>query len=59
MVISYDKEAEALNIKIGDAKIVNTTESNNCIIDYDKNGEIVNIEVLYVDKSAVPKDIFL
>ncbi len=43
--ISYDKESEALSIKVGDGKSVDSDVKGNVVIDYDKNDDIVRINL--------------
>lgn len=47
MNIKYDKEADAFYLKLSDEEIAESDqEKPGIIIDYDKNGNIVGIEVL-------------
>jgi uncharacterized protein YuzE len=51
MKIQYDKEVDVINIKFSDADIFETDEDKSgVIIDYDKDGNIVEIEVLNASK---------
>jgi uncharacterized protein YuzE len=51
MKIKYDKEVDVINIQFSDAEIFETDEDKpGIIIDYDKNGNIVEIEVLNASK---------
>lgn len=48
--ITYDSEVKILMIHLNDRKISDSEMQNdNCIIDYDKNGEIVSIEILNIE----------
>lgn len=48
MKIDYDKEADALYIKLTDNKIVETEEvSENIMVDYDSENNPVGIEIIY------------
>ncbi|MBN1252344.1 MAG: DUF2283 domain-containing protein [Bacteroidales bacterium] len=48
MKITYDKEIDALYIKLSEKKIVESEEvQKDVIIDFDENNEIVGIEVLH------------
>jgi uncharacterized protein YuzE len=52
MKIKYDKEVDVLNIQFSDMEIIETDEDKpGVIIDYDKNGNIVEIEVLNASKN--------
>lgn len=47
MKIKYDKEVDVINIILRDSEIIETDEEKpGIIIDYDKNGNIVEIEIL-------------
>ena len=51
MNITYDKEADALYIKLSDNKIAVSEEKENSIIfDYDDDNNIAGIEILYFVK---------
>ena len=55
MKIRYDKDADAMYIKLKEDEIVNTKEiDRNTIIDLNKKGEIIGIEILFV-KERNPK----
>ncbi len=48
MKITYDKEVDALYIKLTDKKIIKTEEiEDNINVDIDNENKIVGIEVLY------------
>ena len=47
MHITYDQEADAAYISLTDEDVHTSVEAeNNTIIDYDKNGRVVGIELL-------------
>jgi uncharacterized protein YuzE len=51
MKINYDKEVDVINIRFSDAEIYETNEDKSgIIIDYDKEGNIIEIEVLNASK---------
>ena len=51
MNITYDREADALYIKLSDGIIAGSEEKeNNVVLDYDDQNNIVGIEVLYFVK---------
>ncbi|MCX6156053.1 MAG: DUF2283 domain-containing protein [Candidatus Kapabacteria bacterium] len=51
MKIKYDKDVDVMNIQFSDAEIIETDEDKaGIIIDYDKDGNIVEIEVLNASK---------
>ena len=57
MKIEYSKEDDALYITLKDADVADTDELTEDIIDYDKGGNIVGIEVLdasqHVDMESI------
>ena len=54
MKITYDSKADAMYIKLKDAKIFKTKEiDSNTIIDYDKDNDVIGIEILFV-KERLP-----
>mgnify|MGYP001563850250 CR=1 FL=1 len=56
MKITYDKEADAMYIEFSSEKFASDKKlDNNTIIDLDKNGNIIGIELLSVSK-RLPKD---
>ena len=49
MRMTVDKEADALYIRFDEAKIVESEEvSDGIILDFDANGRVVGLEMLYV-----------
>jgi uncharacterized protein YuzE len=51
MKATYDSEVDILNIKLNDAPIEESDESKpGVILDFDKNGNIVGIEILNASK---------
>lgn len=52
MKITYDKEVDVLYIKLKEVDIAESEETEkNIIVDYDKDGNIVGIEILYFVKN--------
>ncbi len=43
--ISFDQESEALSIKLSDKPVADSDVQDNIILDYDKDGTIVAINV--------------
>ena len=43
--ISYDKEAKVLSVELNGAKSVDSDIQGNVVIDYDKSGKIVRINL--------------
>lgn len=49
MRITYDKEADAMYIRLCEAKVSKTKEIDaNTIVDYDEEGNAIGIEILFV-----------
>ena len=49
MKISYDKEADAMYIRLREGKVDHTKEiDENTIIDFNKEGQVIGIEILFV-----------
>ncbi|MEK7147035.1 MAG: DUF2283 domain-containing protein [Patescibacteria group bacterium] len=59
MMIKYDKEIDALYIGINKAKVAKTLEQREgFLIDVDKNGKIIGIEILNFSKVSSKKERF-
>lgn len=53
MRIEYSPDVDALYIYLRDADIADTDEiSDGIIVDYDKDGNVVGIEILWVSEKA-------
>jgi len=53
MKIKYDKETDVMYIKFSDAEIAESLEEKSgVIIDFDKEGNVVGIELINVSKST-------
>jgi len=50
--ISYDKESKALSIEIRAAKSVDSDIHDNVVIDYDRKGRVVRVNLYDIDFSA-------
>ena len=50
--ISYDKDSAVLSIEVKKAKSVDSDVSDNVVIDYDKKGEIVRVNLYSFDFNA-------
>lgn len=46
--IKYDKEVEILSLRLSDKKSVDSDARGNVVIDYDKEGKVVNIEIMNI-----------
>jgi len=54
MIISYDHVADALYIKFSDGEIADSEEiSEGIIIDYDRNGCVIGVEILNFSKRKI------
>jgi len=47
--IKYDEKTNILNIRFSKKKSVDSEIKDNVVIDYDKNREIVNLEIMKID----------
>ena len=54
--ISYDADADAVYITVGDSTIDRTEEAGPFIYDVDAAGQIVGIEILSASKALAPGD---
>jgi len=53
MRMRYSREADAIYIRLKENKIVNSDEiSDGVIVDYDENGDVVGIEILWVSEKV-------
>jgi len=53
MRMRYSQEADAIYIRLKENKIVNSGEiSDGVIVDYDENGDVVGIEILWVSEKV-------
>jgi len=53
MRMRYSQEADAIYIRLKESKIVNSDEvSDGLIIDYNADGDVVGIEILWVSEKA-------
>ncbi len=60
MRIHYSHEADALYIRLREAKIENTDQiTEDIIMDYDKTGNVVGIEILAASEKADMKELII
>ena len=53
MKIEFDQIADALYVQLRDGEVENTEEIRpGMILDYDANGNVLGVEILYVSKRA-------
>ena len=58
MKVEFDPAADAAYLEISSAEVETSKELEPGIVaDYDSNGQIVGIEVLYLSKRAAPPDL--
>lgn len=58
MEVTYDKEADAMYIRIKKGKVHRTKEiTDTCIVDLDKKGTLLGIELLFVSHQLPKQDI--
>ena len=49
MKIKYDSDADAMYLTLRKDKVASTKEiDENTIIDFDKNGQVIGVEILFV-----------
>ncbi|MBI2655310.1 DUF2283 domain-containing protein [Candidatus Woesearchaeota archaeon] len=49
MKIKYDSDADAMYLTLKRDKVASTKEiDENTILDFDKNGEVIGVEILFV-----------
>ena len=53
--IHYDSEVGILSIRISKKKSTDSDVFKNCVIDYDSNGHIVNIDIMDIDLEKILK----
>ncbi|MEK7482567.1 MAG: DUF2283 domain-containing protein [Patescibacteria group bacterium] len=46
--IKYDKNSNIVSIRVSAEKSVDSDVKNNVVVDYDENGEIVNIDIMKI-----------
>lgn len=54
-IIKYDKNSKILSIRFSRKKSIDSEIKGNVVIDYDENGEIVNIEIMKIDLEEFKK----
>ncbi len=58
MKATYDKEADAMNIRVKSGKVHKTLEiSDSILVDVDKKGRALGVEILYVSSQMPRKSI--
>lgn len=53
--IKYDKEVEILSLRLSDRKSVDSDVRDNVVVDYDKDGKVVNIEIMNISLEEFKK----
>ena len=53
--IKYDEDANIISIRISGKKSIDSEIKGNVVVDYDKNNEIVNIEIMKINMSEFAK----
>ncbi len=54
--INYDQEAKIMTIKVSGRKSVDSDVQDNIVVDYDRKGEIVRIEIMNVGLNEFKKN---
>ncbi len=52
MAIKYDKSVDALYITLKKGKVSKTKEESGYLVDYDKQGDLLGVEILHYSKKA-------
>ena len=53
--IKYDKRSNILSIRLNKSKSVDSDVKDNIVIDYDKNGDIVGVDIMGIGLSEFAK----
>ena len=53
--VKYNKNSNTLSIKLSKKKSVDSEIKGNIVIDFDENGEIVNIEIMKINLNEFAK----
>jgi len=53
--IKYNKNSKIISIRISRKKSVDSDVKGNIVVDYDENGEIVNIEIMKINLNEFAK----
>ena len=53
--IKYDKNSKILSLSLSRKKSVDSEVKDNIVVDYDKNGEIVNIDIMKINLKEFTK----
>jgi len=53
--INYDQEAKIMTIQVSGKKSVDSDVQDNIVVDYDKKGEIVRIEIMNISLNEFRK----
>ena len=59
MKIKYDNVADAMYMRYSTNKISNTQIVNDAVVDFDSNGQVVWIEIIWVEKHFKDNNIIL
>ena len=46
--IQYDKSSNIISIRVSNKKSIDSDVKNNVVVDYDENGEVVNIDIMKI-----------
>ncbi len=46
--IKYDKDVKILSIRLSNKKSVDSGVSENIVVDYDKDGKVVNLDIMNI-----------
>ena len=54
--LNYDPDSQILSIRLSKKKNVDSSIRQNCVIDYDSKGDIVNIDILDFNLEEILKN---
>ena len=53
--VNYDEKSKILNIRLSNKKSVDSDAQGNVVVDYDKEGKIVNIDIMKISLEEFSK----
>jgi len=46
--IKYDKDSNTVSIRVSAERSIDSDVNNNIVVDYDRNGQVVNIDIMKI-----------
>ena len=53
--IKYDKDSKIVSIRVGKKRSVDSDVKDNIVVDYDDDGEVVNIDIMNISLAEFSK----